>query len=117
MASQNNQQIIASMDESQRYEWYLTIKKLLPKMLRVGKINELDTAIKEYEQRNGIKFKQLTNLYISYLLNKDKYAELLEFIERASKTADADVAREVAIVNLKLQEELLDLLKSNVSWD
>ncbi len=46
---------IDTMTKEQQYEWYLKIKASLPLWKKMkGDVSELEHAIKEYENRNGI---------------------------------------------------------------
>lgn len=50
----NNNAVIDSLTDEQRYEWYIRIKKSLPTLKKLGPTDELENAIVAYEHRHGI---------------------------------------------------------------
>jgi hypothetical protein len=50
----NNNKVIDSLTDEERYEWYLRIKESLPILKRNMDVTALEIAIKEYELRHGI---------------------------------------------------------------
>ena len=57
--------------------------------------------------------KQLQNLYISYSLNTHAYNELINYMSRISNTIDQDILREIAIIRVKLYNEVIALLRKS----
>ena len=54
--------------------------------------------------------KRLSRLYISYTIDPRMYDTLINFMDNLAGTTDADIAREVELIFLKLQEELIRIL-------
>ena len=50
----NQKNFIDTMSKEQKQEWYLRIKESLSELREIGMPEELQQAIKTYEQNNGI---------------------------------------------------------------
>jgi hypothetical protein len=55
--------------------------------------------------------KQLSRLYISFAVDKNKYSDLVSYMEALIGTPDADIIREVEMVRQRIQDELVRLLQ------
>jgi hypothetical protein len=50
----NNNAKIDALTDEERYQWYLRIKESLPLWREIGKAEQLEQAILDYERRHGI---------------------------------------------------------------
>lgn len=55
--------------------------------------------------------KKLQKLYFSFIINYSNYIELIELINRCKLSEDIDLIREATIIDDKVIEELLRILK------
>lgn len=50
----NNNKDIDALTDEQRYEWYLSIKKSLPALRKLGPVDDLERALQAYEEKHDL---------------------------------------------------------------